>query len=87
LLEESDGSFDDIASSIAREVDRWQFWMELMLVGAVGDDGCDRAFGEPAADAWGAVALVAEQVGGGSALRQKALQQRLEEAALVPLTG
>jgi len=58
-----------------------------MLVGAVRNDGCDGACGEPAADGWGAVSLVPQQVYRRPAFGQEALQQRLEEAALVSLAG
>jgi hypothetical protein len=61
--------------------------MQFMLVGAVRNDGRDGAFGEPAADARSAVSLVTEQVYRRTAFGQEALQQWLEEAALVSLAG
>ncbi len=61
--------------------------MQLMFIGAMRDHRRDAAFGEPALDPWRAVSLVAKQVCGRSALREQRFQQRLEEAALVPLAG
>jgi len=57
-----------------------------MLVGAVRNDGRDGAFGEPAADARSAVSLSPSRCIGVRP-SQEALQQWLEEAALVSLAG